>query len=174
MRVMGVDPSLTATGLAMIEETNDLFKIYPYIAASRTIKTKADEPLGDRLEAIYSTVSRWIEQWDPDHVAIEGYAMNSKFQRETMGEVGGVIRLALHHKGLDWVEYQVKSWRKIALGDGNDKTEVRLRAFQVWGWEIKDHNQLEAALVGVAHYMTVTGFTKPRARRLHGSDTEGR
>jgi hypothetical protein len=53
---------------------------------------------------------------DRDVAVIEGYAFGSKYQRETMGEVSGLIRLVLIQTGIPCTAIAPASWQKQLLG----------------------------------------------------------
>lgn len=63
-----------------------------------------------------------------DLVVIEGYAFARPNQAHQIGELGGVIRLALADAGLRWVEVAPSSLKKFATGKGNAKKEDVLGA----------------------------------------------
>jgi Holliday junction resolvasome RuvABC endonuclease subunit len=172
MRILGIDPSLTGCGLAVIEDG-----VLEWSAVVKT--TTKDE---GRLNLIFDAVRRAIDvdllqsfrterNFENTAIAIEGYAYNARFQREQMGEVGGVIRLAIHRAGLPppavWAN---KSWQKVALGRGDFvKNQVRLEVYKRYGVEIKDDNQLEAYCVAMAEHLARTGAKRPvpkRSRKL--------
>lgn len=105
MNVLGLDLSLTGTGWAVADQRG-------------TIKVK---PKGcDRLIQIRDTVMDLVRVWEVDLVVIEGYSFNSRFsQSHSLGELGGVIRVALHETEVPYVEVAPAGRARYATGLGN-------------------------------------------------------
>jgi Holliday junction resolvasome RuvABC endonuclease subunit len=149
-RILGIDPSLTGCGLALVEDGK-------YIG-SQLISTPAEWQRGQRLAHIANAVRLSIKNWDIVFVAMEGYAFGSPFNREEMGEVGGVIKATLYSMGIEPIIWPNTSWKKAVLGVGNLKKEdLKLPIFQKYGVEIKDMNELEAFCVAMAEHRAQTG-----------------
>ena len=162
-RYLGIDPSLAASGFVVMEERDGGNSCE--ILEAGTIKTRADQPIGERLGHIQATVSSVMSMYKPANVSMEGYAMGAKFNREAMGEVGGVIKLTLWGFGIDPVIWPVPSWRKVVLGKTMPKDEVRLAVYQRYGVDLKDMNQLEAFCVATAEFLAVHGAGRPRPKK---------
>jgi Holliday junction resolvasome RuvABC endonuclease subunit len=148
---MGIDPSLTGCGLVMIVDGD--------LKVAKTVSTPATDTRGARLTNIASEVDHFWEKFGrPDFVAMEGYAFGSPFNREEMGEVGGVIKLTLFSRGIEPVIWPNTSWKKAVLGKGNVKKEdLKLPVFQRYGVEITDMNQVEAFCVAQAEHLAQIG-----------------
>jgi crossover junction endodeoxyribonuclease RuvC len=89
-------------------------------------------------------------------VAIEGYAFDRPNQAHQIGELGGVIRVALHECGLPYVEIAPSSLKKFATGKGNaKKDDVFAAAIRKLGYTANDHNEADALwllAMARAHY----------------------
>lgn len=163
MRILGIDPSLSGTGLVVIE---DVIGSEPLIVTRTTAKTSPGVPQGERLSTITGTLTSLMGMYQPDHVAIEGYAMGAKFQREVMGEVGGAIKLALWGYGVDPITWAPGSWRKALFNNGSlKKDRIQIEAFQRYGVDLKDTNQLEAFCVARAEFAAQSGAPRPRPKK---------
>ena len=104
-KLMGLDLSLTSTGVSVNGET---FTIKP--------KTKGVE----RLAEISDQIVDWANRIRPIAVIIEGYSYGSKFSRaHALGELGGSVKLVLHKSGFKTVEVPPKCRAKFATGNGN-------------------------------------------------------
>lgn len=126
MSVLGIDPSLTATGVAWPDGTTEVIK-WPH----RSVQ---------RLDAVYQWVyedsdlaeSVFVRFYDAIHadqllVVIEGYSMGSARQQSHahgLGELGGVLRLALHHCGIRFVDVPPACVKKYATGKGNANKDL--------------------------------------------------
>lgn len=108
---MGLDLSLTSTGYSINGETGAI-----------AVKTKEAE----RLYEIREDVVNLIKSHNVDSVVIEGYAFSARnSQSHKIGELGGVIRLALYELGIPYVDVPPTCRAKFATGKGNSsKTEV--------------------------------------------------
>lgn len=175
MRIMGIDPSLTGCGLVMLHAESGR------VIAQQVVGTPASDPRGKRLGDIArSVVTFYREAGPPDVVAMEDYAFGSPFNRESMGEVGGIIKAALwrlvrnlvgeegtyviHVEPVLWPNH---SWKKAVLGKGNVKKEdLKLPIFQKYGVEIADMNILEAFCVATAERLAqVNPLLRPAPKK---------
>lgn len=117
MNVIGLDPSLTSTGIALVDGHVDV------------IRTSELHGMV-RLDAICRSMVRALGAGPVDLVAIEGYSMGSKGQAIfDLGELGGVLRHAIWSLGLPWVDIAPNSLKKYATGRGDaDKTRMVVAA----------------------------------------------
>lgn len=117
MNVFALDLSLTATGVA-----------YP---AGDTL-TIAPKTTGmQRLAEIRDWLLPRLDLYDVDLVVLEGYAFGRPNQAVHLGELGGVIRLALWERGVVVAECPPASLKKYATGRGNaSKDEVMAEAIR--------------------------------------------
>lgn len=110
-RIVGLDLSLVSTGIADI-------------AGTFTVKTTARGP--QRLNEIRSVVRDFTRA--ANLVVLEGYAYNKHQGMAAIGELGGVIRLLLHTRGIRYVEIPPASLKKYACGRGNASKDDMLGA----------------------------------------------
>jgi len=112
MNVLGVDPSLTSTGVCMSDDETMVFQP----------KTKGPE----RLIQIRNFVNALVRAHSIDLIAIEGYSFSSRNSHaHALGELGGVLRVDFYEHGIPYVEIPPTSRAKFATGKGNaSKTEV--------------------------------------------------
>lgn len=109
--VIGIDPSLTSTGIATEDAT---WTFNP--------RTKGMERLHDILNHVVDTIR---DVHDP-YVVIESYSYASKnSQAHALGELGGVIRLELWRRRIPYTDIPPTVRAKFATGKGNaSKSEV--------------------------------------------------
>lgn len=158
--VLGIDPSLSCTGLAVVSGG--------VLRDSGVIKG-GNLRGAERLAHIYDGVTRWLYSL-PDldvSVSIEGYAFGSVYGREAMGEVGGVIRLAVYRFGLTYVDIKPASWQSQLLGK---PVEKKLRGVQlaqryadaIAGADFETFDALEAFAIALAGWQRAEGtYTAP-------------
>lgn len=144
-RIVGLDLSLTATGVAPSR--------FPQLRIAYTITTKLRGC--ERLAYIRDEVMRPcspVEVWDPDWrmvaplVVIEDYAFSrAAAHSHQLGELGGVVRLALHEAGVPFVCVVPSSLKKYATGKGNaNKGEMLAAAIRRLGYEGASDNEADA------------------------------
>ena len=111
MKFMGLDLSLTSTGYSCDGDKGAI-----------AVKKKGVE----RLAAIRDEVMLICREHRPDVVLVEGYAYSSRAgQAHSIGELGGVIRLALYENNYIFIEIPPACRAKFATGRGNaSKSEV--------------------------------------------------
>jgi len=111
MFLMGLDISLTSTGISMREETS-------------VVATKYKG--AERLSLVSETILNLCIDNSIDCVILEGYSFASRnSQAHSIGELGGCIRMKLWEKNIKYVEVPPTSRAKFATGKGNaGKAEV--------------------------------------------------
>lgn len=111
MNVMGLDLSLTSTGISICGNT-----------AAITSKEKDTR----RLVDIRNQLSIIIRDSNVGGAVVEGYAFSARnSQSHKIGELGGVVRVLLFELGIPFVDVPPTSRAKFATGRGNAaKTEV--------------------------------------------------
>lgn len=135
MRTCGLDIS-TCTGMALVGHGED---------RGKTVQIPKERGFL-RLQLIASDVQHTLETWQPDWVAIEGYAYVKNVSAfVTLVEVGTVIRMALRQLGLSWVEVPPTVLKKWTCGKGNaDKVRMALSAKERWDFSSHSHDIVDA------------------------------
>jgi len=108
MRVLGVDPGLTATGYGVVEEVGGAFRVL----TQGTVRTSSRTPLPERLAKIYRALQATIEEFQPDTVAVEEVflARNAPSAMLT-AQVVGVVKLAAQGRRLrSYAPREIKKW----------------------------------------------------------------
>lgn len=102
MRVLGIDPGSTVTGLGVIELQRGR---YVHVASS-CVRTFPDQPMASRLVAIHAGVGAMIDTHLPDSVAIEQiFSYKSAESALRLGQARGVALLAAGQRGYTPAEY---------------------------------------------------------------------
>lgn len=130
MIVIGIDPSLTGTGIT-IGDTR------------LTVHTDSSEPDGARLARIYGTV---VASCDISTrlAIIEDLPTHGMGAGKT-GMAQGVVRLALHAAHVPYVSVPPATLKKYATGSGNaGKADMRMALYQRAGLDLRDDNQADA------------------------------
>lgn len=136
--IIGLDLSLTSTGVAVVHVDGGLY-------SAAAIKSKlADTPrLLDIRNNLYSILNKLPKK--PTLAVLEGYAFGSQARHEAAGELGGIIKVALFLEGIPIVIVPPMTLKKFVMGKGNaQKDEMRLAAFKKWGVEFKTNDEVDA------------------------------
>lgn len=131
MTVLGVDPSLTSSGLCILEADGYV----PF-----TMKPKSTLRGAARLAWLRDSVEGFVVENcpSPTLICLEGYAYGAKNQAHQLGELGGVLRVWIYEQGFagQTVVIPPTLLKQFVTGRGNAKKEEVMRdAFKVWGVE---------------------------------------
>lgn len=131
-KVVGLDLSLAATGVVQLK------------GQFRERETLTNKDNGcKRLVSIRQQVLARCE--DATLVALENYAFARPNQAHQVGELGGVIRVALFEAGIRYIEVTPGQVKLFATGKGNsNKVQVAVSVAKRWGVEFADDNQYDA------------------------------
>lgn len=148
MRILGIDPGSYTTGYGIVENQDDhLIHI-----ASGSISFSLKESLPFRLKKIYDSLEEIIEQFSPDAVAIEHpfYAKSVKSLLR-LGEVRGVVLLAVSKAELAVQEYSPLSIKKSVVGFGMaTKNQVQHMVKSLLSLnKVAEHNVSDALAVAI-------------------------
>ena len=122
MRILGIDPGLATIGWGIIE-TNG-YKHSP--SGYGYIDTPPKLSVEKRLAKIYSDLSKIIEKYQPDCVAVEELFFNTNITTGIkVAEARGVILLCCEHHGVPISEYTPLQVKQSVVGYGRaDKKQV--------------------------------------------------
>lgn len=154
MIVMGLDPSLTSTGIVLLNDGQ--------IEIARTTKNQPDIGTVARVLAIVKEIEKIINHPNipPDLVVIEGFSFGSTGRSLfDTAYLGWRIRESLEsfreRDNIPWIEVSPAQLKQFATGKGNAPKEVVLQqVYKRWGVELRDNNQADAftlAKIGEAY-----------------------
>jgi crossover junction endodeoxyribonuclease RuvC len=156
--VMGVDPSLSGTGIMVLDESGSV--------ASKTIVSSP--PCGpfaqarmDRIEKMVREIKAIADQFKPTVICIEGYAFGSNMPgANERVEYGGLLRYVLT-RSFRLVEVNPLSLKKWATGRGaGDKTALIAAMTAKYGVQFSSSDEYDAyALARLA--LQIAGYDKP-------------
>ena len=142
-QIMGIDPSLTATGVALPDGT--------------TLTIRSKQRGMERLAELRSIILGLAA--GTDLVAIEGYSYGSSHGAHQLGELGGVIRLALWDAAIPYLEIAPTMRAKYATGRGNAAKGLVISELSArTGRTFTDDNQADAYIL---HAMTLDHYGHP-------------
>lgn len=154
MIILGVDPGTATTGYGIINKEGQKHTLIKY----GCVLTPAKTPLPDRLDTIFDELSALIEEYKPDHVAVEElfFAANSK-TAIAVGQARGVILLAGRKKGLPVHEYTPLEVKMALTGYGRaDKNQIQQMVKTLLGLRDipKPDDAADALAIAICHANT--------------------
>ncbi len=122
MRVFGIDPGSTVTGFGVVERHRGR---YHYIDGG-FIRTHAQTPMGERLQAIHDRLSEALQRHTVDAVAIEAiFRHKSSESAIRLGQARGVALLAVAQAGHTAVSYNAMTVKRSVGAHGRaDKKAI--------------------------------------------------
>ena len=122
-RVIGVDPGLAATGYGIVD--GDGVRVSAVV--SGVIRTKPKTARAERLAEIFESLSRLIEEYHPDELAVEQQFVAENVRTAmVIGEARAVAMVAGATHGLAVFEFPVATIKQTVAGYGTaPKTQVQ-------------------------------------------------
>jgi Holliday junction resolvasome RuvABC endonuclease subunit len=147
--VIGIDQSYSGFGFVVLDETGHCHQ-----KTLRKYELKKFDGEGDRLSHIYTdlvTFFAYAQSLSPNvKVFMEGYAYGSKLNREKLGELGGIVKLACRHVLCrDPASVAPTTLKAFATGSGRATKEQMVKAVQAFDPEITNDNLADAYLLAV-------------------------
>ncbi len=125
MRVLGIDPGLNITGYGLLEDTNEQIKVLE----AGVVRTKATDPMADRLCEIAREIETIISQFNPDIVAVEELYSHYGHPKTAiiMGHARGIIFLKAAEANVPVQPYASTRIKKSLTGNGRaSKQQMQL------------------------------------------------
>jgi crossover junction endodeoxyribonuclease RuvC len=114
--VLGIDPSLRGTGLALLEFSSDR---PPLLVHSRTVRLRNTIPMPDCLGEIFSAISSVLAAYQVMHVALEQTIYVQNFQTaQVLGAARGAAIAAAAVRRLPVFEYPPLRVKQAVVGVG--------------------------------------------------------
>lgn len=91
-----------------------------------------------------------VEEFAPQLVVIEGYAYAKGNSAHQIGELGGVLRLALLDLGVSYIEVAPSKLKKFVTGKGNaPKDAMMIEAFKRFKVDVPTSDECDAATLAL-------------------------
>lgn len=159
IRILAIDPSLTASGTAVINMLDAL--------VVETIKPKVKGV--ERLVYLRHEFTYLIHAYGPQVLVMEGYNYGAARGRGSpgrlfdIGELGGMIKLLADHHKLRLLVVPPASLKMFATGNGLAQKDQMMAAVKSqWRTKIRDDNQADA--VGLYYFAQATLDKRKRRR----------
>ena len=140
--LLGLDVSSKATGVAFLQGA--------HVCAHICLKIPHDVSL-QRAIAQHTALDGMLKGHVPDFAVVEAYAFHGRGNATHMlVEAGTMIRYTLVRRRVPWFEVGPSQLKKFATGNGlAKKPDMVEAAARLTGYEGKDHNVADAALLGL-------------------------
>lgn len=123
--VLGIDPSLRGTGLALIEFAPGR---PPVLLRCQTVKVPAKHPMSHALAEIHRAVSGFLDGLEVRHVALEQTIFVQNFQTaQILGAARGAAIAAVALRGHAVYEYPPLRVKQAVVGAGRASKEQMAR-----------------------------------------------
>lgn len=155
--ILGIDPSLRGTGLAVIEFVRPNV---PTLLHSKTLKLKYDATMPQCLATIHSEISRILDTYSIDVVALEQTIYVQNFQTaQILGAARGAAIAAVAVRGFEVFEYPPLRVKQAVVGAGRASKEQVARTVKslLGHGSILELDESDAAAVALTHSFTCKG-----------------
>jgi len=117
VKIIGIDPGLASTGIAVVEGLGLSVAHYAF----GSIETDPRDALPERLRQIFDRISRIITENRPDLIVVEDIFSLQKYPKSgiTLGKVTGVILLAGCQAAVSIRQVAVREAKQVLTGSGN-------------------------------------------------------
>lgn len=123
MRVLGIDPGLTRCGLGLVEgAVGQPLRLIDV----NVLRTSADQPIAQRLVTIKLGIDAWIEEHQPDAVAVERvFARSDSSTVMGTAQASGLALVAAASRGIPVALHTPSEVKAAVSGSGRaDKAQV--------------------------------------------------
>lgn len=163
--VIGVDPSLTKTGVGIIKvsSANEISFV-----AARTIYTSSKDPIAKRLLELHDNLNQIIGEFRPDVAAIEEVFVNKNpLSSLKLGHGRGALILSLAINNLPVYEYSATKIKKSVTGVGRaDKNQImQMMKYLIPKADFKTEDEADALAVAVCYVNNCGGIPTSVGRR---------
>ena len=116
MRVLGIDPGLTRCGLGVVEgQVGRPLRLVDV----NVVRTSADLPVAQRLVTIEKGIDAWLDEYDPDAVAVERvFARSDSSTVMGTAQASGIALVAAARRGLPVTTYTPSEVKAAVSGSG--------------------------------------------------------
>jgi crossover junction endodeoxyribonuclease RuvC len=157
MRIIGIDPGLTKTGVGIIDIKNNI----AYYVSSATIYSSPSQQLSVRLKHFHDNLTEIIKYYQPNVSAIEEIFLNSNpLSSLKLGHARGSLILSLALGNLEVYEYSTTQIKKTVSGVGRaDKNQIKMMVKIILpNAQFKTEDEADALAVALTHYQHIDKF----------------
>jgi Holliday junction resolvasome RuvABC endonuclease subunit len=164
VRILGLDLSLQSTGYVLLEE--DQVEWYGSIGSKELRDVERLEMFDEWIRGALHHSGNPFQAPTVEHVGIEGYSYGShKSNLPALGELGGVMKLAVHKADVPIHVIAPGTWKKVLCGNGSlDKKNSAVELYKRYGVEYRSQDTLDAWAVAMCLRRQLLGLDKPERK----------
>ncbi len=150
MRILGIDPGLTKTGLGIIEVKNNSLSFI----ASHTIYSSPKDPMAHRLRHFHENLVEFISAHKPSVVGVEETFINTNpLSSLKLGHVRGALILTAAICDLKVFEYSTTAIKKAVVGVGRAEKDQVQRMIKILlpKAQFKTEDEADALAAAICH-----------------------
>jgi crossover junction endodeoxyribonuclease RuvC len=123
VRVLGIDPGLTRCGLGVVE--GSIGRTLTLVDVN-VLRTSADVPIAERLVTIERGIDAWLDDYQPDAVAVERvFARSDSSTIMGTAQASGIALVVAARRGLPIALHTPSEVKAAVSGSGRaDKAQV--------------------------------------------------
>ena len=123
MRVLGIDPGLTRCGIGMVE--GEVGRPLSLVDVN-VLRTSSTLPIAERLVTIERGIDAWLDEYQPDAVAVERvFARSDSSTIMGTAQASGIALVAAARRGLPVALHTPSEVKAAVSGSGRaDKAQV--------------------------------------------------
>ena len=142
MITIGIDPSLTGTGIVVIKDGKIIDKC---LIKSKPVGDRPNDEI-DRIKGIVHKVDEYLSKYNPDIICMEGLAFMARNTTALMQLAGlNYLLRTMFHGHKQWFIVAPSTLKKFILGKGaGDKSLVMMEVYKKYGEELSDNNIADA------------------------------
>lgn len=165
MRVVGLDLSVTSTGLVILDSRGGE---NPSVVVDRLVKPAksygSEMPRAMKLADDIETV---VVAHSPDLAVIEGYAFGASHGLAVLVELGTLVRRSLITLQVPYIVVPPPTLKKFATGKGNAQKDLMLKeVFRRWAYDTPSNDLADAywlAIYGLGAFNEVPLLAREKA-----------
>ena len=180
MNIMGIDPSINCTGAAIASDINTIYILLPAhmtkkmrnfkhdrisIIDYNKLETKGlnyEDKESTKAHNIYHIVTcleNIIQQYNIDHVVMEGVAYNAAGSVVDLAGLNFAIRMMLIRNNINFTIITPNTVKKFAVANGGANKELMIYAWQQLEPEMKNIKDFKVDDLADAYFMAQWGRT---------------
>ncbi len=152
MRILGIDPGTSVTGIGIVEQKNEKIYLIHYDC----INLNSKESLPVRLKKIYDECLICIKKFKPDEFAIETAFYGKNIQSTLkLGQARGVAIIAALNSNLEISEYSPREVKKSVTGNGassKEHVQYMVRSILSLNDRVIEIDSSDALAVALCHF----------------------
>lgn len=159
MRIIGIDPGTTITGIGIIDHKNGHSSL---IYHTSIILNKKDS-LPERLKIIYDNCLECISKYRPEEFAIETAFYGKNIQSTLkLGQARGVAIIAALNSNLKVSEYSPREIKKSVTGNGassKEQVQYMIKTILSLKNEIMSVDSSDAIAIALCHIHSLQNYS---------------